>query len=260
MMKRIIPLLMALLMACLPLSALAEDAGVTAEPSAEPLISAPILAPSSDSQLTVTGESTVALPADMAIVTLGVRETATDVREAQSAVNANISAVRAALVELGLENADISTDSLFIYANYDYSDSSEGHITSYEASNTLRVVVRDVNSAGAVIDAAFAAGANALNSINFCASDDSAARDQAYQQAVASAMHKAQVIAEAAGMTLGSIAEISEGQSYSYYDAGNYARATEAVMDSAAGAPTDIQASGVMVSANVTITYNLNAN
>ncbi len=244
-MKRIIPLLLALLMACLPLSALAEDAAIPTDADAP--------------RLTVTGDSVVTLPADMAVVTLGVRETATDVREAQSAVNEKITAVRAALVELGLENADISTDSLYIYANYDYSDGSDGRITSYNASNTLRVIVRDVNNAGSAIDAAFAAGANTLDSVSFCASDDSAARDQAYQQAVRAAMHKAEVIAEAAGMTLGSIANISEGQNYDYYDAGNYARAQMAVTDSSAGAPTDIQASGVLVRASVTITYDLSA-
>lgn len=256
-MKRIIPLLLALLMACLPLSALAEAAD---EATAAPAIAtAPILPSVSDSKLTVTGESVVTLPADMAVVSLGVRETAEDVREAQSAVNEKIAAVRAALVELGIENADITTDSLYIYANYNYSDDGDGRITSYNASNTLRVVVRDVNNACAVIDAAFAAGANTLDSVSFCASDDSAARDQAYQQAVASAMHKAEVIAEAAGMKLSSIADISVGQGYDYYDAGNYARATQAAEDSAAGAPTDIQASGVLVSASVTLTYNLSA-
>lgn len=247
-MKKLIPILLALLIASLPMAALAEEAEVTAAPAVATL---PLT-----TELTVTGEATVTLPADMAVVTLGVQENAADVREAQSAVNGKIAAVRAALVELGIDNADVSTDSLYIYANYDYSDSSDGRIVSYHASNTLRVIVRDVNNAGAAIDAAFAAGANTLDNVSFCASDDSAARDQACRQAVEAAMHKASVVAEAAGMQLGSISNISVGQGYDYYDAGNYARA-EAALDSAAGAPTDIQSSGVLVSASVTITCHL---
>ena len=160
------------------------------------------------------------------------------------------------LAAMGIDNADVSTDSLYIYANYDYSE-GEGRIVSYSANNTLRVIVRDVNNTGAAIDAAFAVGANTLESVNFCASDDSAARDQAYRQAVAEAAHKAEIVAEAAGMQLGSIADISVGQGYDYYEAGNYARATKADMETAAGVPTDIQASGVLVSASVTITYHL---
>ena len=58
-------------------------------------------------------------------------------------------------------------------------------------------------------------------------------------------------------MQLGSIANIAVGQGYDYYEAGNYARATQADMESAAGVPTDIQATGVLVSASVTLTYNL---
>ena len=68
---------------------------------------------------------------------------------------------------------------------------------------------------------------------------------------------EAEIVAEAAGMQLGSIADISVGQGYDYYEAGNYARATKADMETAAGVPTDIQASGVLVSASVTITYHL---
>lgn len=244
-MRKLIPILLALLLASLPMAALAES---TAAPAVATL--------PSTTELTVTGDATVTLPADMAVVTLGVRESAVDVREAQAAVNEKIAAVRAALVELGIDNADVSTDSLYIYANYDYSE-GDGRITSYSANNTLRVIVRDVNNTGAAIDTAFAVGANTLDSIDFCASDDSAARDQAYQQAVASAAHKAAVVAEAAGMQLGSIANIAVGQGYDYYEAGNYARATQADMESAAGVPTDIQATGVLVSASVTLTYNL---
>ena len=244
-MKKLIPILLALLLASLPMAAFAE---ATAAPAVAALPAAP--------ELTVTGDATVTLPADMAVVTLGVCESAADVRDAQAAVNEKIAAVRAALVAMGIDNADVSTDSLYIYANYDYSE-GEGRIVSYSANNTLRVIVRDVNNTGAAIDAAFAVGANTLESVNFCASDDSAARDQAYQQAVAEAAHKAEIVAEAAGMQLGSIADISVGQGYDYYEAGNYARATKADMETAAGVPTDIQASGVLVSASVTITYHL---
>lgn len=240
-MKRLTLILLALLAVCLPLNALAETVEATSPDG---------------SVLTVTGDAVVTLPADMAVVTLGVRETATDVREAQSTVNEKIAAVRTALTALGIENADISTDSLYIYANYDYS-SDDNRIVSYTATNTLRVTVRDVNSAGTAIDAAFGAGANTLENVYFGASDDSDAQDQAYQEAVAAAMHKAEVIAAAAGMQLDTIVSISESQAYNSYDTGNYVRATAAVAEAADGAPTDIQASGVLVNASVTITYRL---
>lgn len=232
-MKRIISLILALLLFCLPCA--------MAESNTAP-------------QLTVTGSSTVYLPADSAMIMLGVRETAPNVRDAQANMNAKIAAIRAALVEMGIDNADIDTESLFVYADYNYSSGVE-YVVSYSASNTLRVSVRDIALAGAVIDAAFAAGANSLDSVSFYASDDSAARDKAYADAVASALHKGEIIASAAGMRIESIASITENKVDTWYESS--VKMNAVTMDAAAAAGTDIQASNVNVSAEVNITFTL---
>lgn len=214
---------------CLPLHALAEA-----------------------SVLTVTGTAEIIQPADAAVVMLGVRENAADVREAQANVNNKIAAVRAALVEMGIENNDISTSSLYIYANYNY-DSGDEKVISYTASNTLKVVVKDIAMTGVVIDTAFGAGANTLDYVDFLATDASAAQDEAYRVAVADAKHKAEIIAEAAGMQLKGIIDISEGAQVENYSP----RSTKNMMSEAAAedAGTDIQAAGVSVSATVTLVY-----
>lgn len=242
-MKKMIAILLTLLLLTLP--AMAEPAVILDTSLAN-----------QPTQLTVTGSATVALPADAAMITLGVRETAADVQEAQNTVNAKIAAIRAELIDLGIENADIATESLYIYANYNYDDGDGTEIVSYTATNTLSITVRNVDNAGAAIDTAFAAGANTLENVGFYATDNSAASDQAYAEAVADAMHKAEIIAEAAGMKCASIQSISEGHVDTWYDNGMKLRASGlAAADEAVA--TDVQASSVMVSANVTVTYAL---
>lgn len=205
-------------------------------------------------QLTVTGSATVSLPADAAMITLGVRETALNVRDAQASVNTKIAAIRAALVEIGIDNADIDTESLYVYANYNYISGAE-EVVSYSANNTLRITVRDIAQAGAVIDTAFAAGANTLENVTFFASDDSAARDQAYTEAVAAALHKGDIIAAAAGMRVSSIAGITENANTGWYETG--IKMNSIATDAVAAAGVDIQASNVSVTAEVNITFTL---
>lgn len=238
-MKRMLSLILVLMLFIMP-CALAESSAASAD---------------NMPRLTVTGNATVSLAADAAMITLGVRETAPNVRDAQASVNTNIAAIRAALVELGIDNADIDTESLYVFANYNYNSSGTETVLSYTANNTLRVTVRNIANAGAVIDTAFAAGANTLENVTFFASDDSAALDQAYAEAVAAALHKGDIIAAAAGMRIHSIASIVENTSNAWRDTGIMMNtvATEGVFDAGA----DIQASNVSVSAEVNITFTL---
>ena len=232
-MKRIISLILALMLLTLP-CAFAEEAA---------------------SRLTVAGTATVSLPADTAVIRLGVQETAPEAQQAQATVNTKIAAIRQALLQMGIENADMTTESLYLYANYDYSDSLET-LRSYTATNTLCITVRNIDLAADVIDAAFGCGANRFDDISFLASDISAATDQAYAEAVADAMHKAEIIAKAAGMNCISIVEINEGTTETWADNGMKLRATTyAAEDAAAG--VDVQRSDVTVTANISITYSI---
>ena len=63
---------------------------------------------------------------------------------AQSTVNEKIAAIKQALLEAGAKESEINTDSINIYANYDYSDNTEV-IVGYTANNTLSVRTTDID-------------------------------------------------------------------------------------------------------------------
>ena len=207
--------------------------------------------------LTVRGTGVVSVAADQAQVILGVRESNPDVLMAQSTVNEKINAICAALIAAGVEQKDIGTESLYIYANYDYSTEVE-QLTGYTATNTISITVTDISKVGEYIDVAFGAGANTLDNVSFVARETDDARKEALQLAVQSATEKAGIIAEAAGLEISSVTSISEGSDYYYYgdDAGaKYSNArTEAAAD---GAPTMVQASSVQVTASVLMEFEL---
>lgn len=207
-----------------------------------------------DAKLSVSGSGIVLVQSDLAIVTVGVREVSEDVLEAQSAVNNKIAAVRQALLDAGVQESEINTDSINIYANYDYSGGSEA-IVGYTANNSLSVRTTDIENVGALIDAAFAAGANTLENVQFTIQDDTQARDQALTMAVQDAQHKANVLAAAVNMEIASIDTISESSGYSYDSMRNFTIEESTAQDSGAG--TLVQAALVGVEASVSIEFTL---
>ena len=206
-------------------------------------------------KLTVSGSGTVLVESDLAVVTVGVREASTDVLVAQSTVNEKIAAIKQSLLNAGAKESEINTDSINIYANYDYSDNTEV-IVGYTANNTLSVRTTDIDNVGALIDAAFAAGANTLDNVQFTVQDDSEAREQALTEAVEDARRKAEVLAAAAGLQIASIESIAESGVYTYDSMRNYAMMDEATTESG-GAGTLVQAALVSVDASVSMEFEL---
>ena len=201
--------------------------------------------------MTVQGAGTVKVDADRVNISLGVREVAPDVAKAQGSVNEKIAAVIEALKGMGVDSSAISTNGLGVYPNYDYASDGSETVAGYTAYNTILVTLSDVDGSGAYIDAAFAAGANSLDYVEFAAADTAEASDKALALAMENAKDKAQVLAGAAGVTLGGIVEIREDGSYGYEANGLYAKSAEEDM----GSGTEVLASKQTVTATVSVTF-----
>ncbi|MGD0288492.1 MAG: SIMPL domain-containing protein [Candidatus Binataceae bacterium] len=78
-------------------------------------------------------------------------------------------------------------------------------ITGYRAENTITVQTGALDLVGPLIDAAIAAGANRVNSLDFNLRDDTHARNEAITKAAKDAQAQAQALAAALGLKLGPI-------------------------------------------------------
>jgi uncharacterized protein YggE len=85
----------------------------------------------------------------------------------------------------------------------------DGSVTGYAASNRVAATV-GVDRAGALIDAAAEAGANQISGPGLSSSDSERLYREALADAVENARERAEVLAGAAGRTLGEISAISE--------------------------------------------------
>ena len=218
-------------------------------------LSAPALA---DSTVTVSGEGEILVPADLAIVNLGVSARDKDVLAAQSKVNETIAAIRAALIAGGVAEEDINTDYINIYPVYSYNDDRE-ELSAYNANSSLAVKVTAIEDVGKLIDAAFEAGANTLNGIQFMASDTSEAEAKALELAVEDAITKAEVLAGAAGMKIAGINSIQESNVYSWdRGAGYYNAKAESVAAEMNVAGTVVQSARLAVTATISVIFAVN--
>lgn len=214
------------------------------------------LTASAETLITVSGTGETRVSADTAVIVLGVSYRHKDALTAQQMVNEKIYIIRKSLITLGIAEECINTNYINLYAMYSYEEDQE-QITACNANSSLSIKMTDMDKVGSVIDTAFVAGANTLEGIYFSASDTDAAQAESLTKAVTAARKKAEILAAAAGLQLTGIRSISEGDIYSYDNAVSNFSADVAVSEKEAayGASTVVQASKVVVAANISIVF-----
>lgn len=170
--------------------------------------------------------------------------------QAAATENARIqTVVLEAIRRAGIPEAQIRTQTVMVTPEYEYPrEGGRPTVTGYQARNAVQVEARDLSRVGGVIDAALAAGATNISGPNFAIANPDSARREALDSAVRKAMADARVMAQAAGMTLGAVLELSseDGGAMPMFD-----RPTMVAMRGAEAAPTPIAAGTISVRSTV---------
>ena len=163
-----------------------------------------------DRLVTVTGEATVAVAPDMAVIRVGVTSAGKSAREASDTNARQMTAVLAAIKDAGIGARDVQTSRLSLQPQYDPNRSGTARLLGFQATNQITVNIRDIDKLAGIIDQAIAAGANEMSGLEFVVSEQSKLLDQARDDAIADARRKAERYAKAAGVKLGAVTSISE--------------------------------------------------
>ena len=154
--------------------------------------------------VSVTGVGSVKAVPDQAEFSFGV-ETRSATAKAALAANASaMTKIIAALRDAGAR--DLATQYVSVWPI----SQEDGKIDGYSASNSVSATT-DIANAGDLIDAATDAGANQVSGPNMSQRDSDQVYRQALSKAIADARGRAEVLAKAAGRSLGDITTISEG-------------------------------------------------
>lgn len=168
-------------------------------------------------QIVTSAQGEVRVAPDQATVTIGVQTRAATAAEATAQNSRKQRAVIDAIKARGVPAEQIATSSFNVIpeTRYDREGQAAPRTTSYLVINTVTVELKRIDQVGGVIDAALAAGANQINSLSFGIVAVDSARRAALSLAVAKAKADAEVMARAAGGSLGQLIELVSGEIYS---------------------------------------------
>lgn len=208
--------------------------------------------------LSVSGQGEVRAVPDQAQLTAGV---VTQGKTAAAALAANSTAMNevfATLKKRGIPDKSIATSNFSINPQYppyrqDALNEDRSRIIGYEVSNQVTVIVDDTSKVGTILDALVSSGANQAGGVSFNIHDPKPLMKRAREDAVKEAIDKAQTLAKAAGVTLGSIISINEGGGYQPMPV--FAKTMR--MDAVAAAPPPVAPGEQSLAVNVSITWEI---
>jgi len=211
-------------------------------------------APSSASrtiQVSASGQAT-AQP-DLGMLRVGVRATADDPTTARTRVANNISQVRSALEEMGIDAEQIRTVDYNLWEDREprrmEGKSDETH---YRARHVLLIEVQDIDQLGSVIDATVDAGVTNIHDVRYTLSEET--RRELRQEALADAMDNARgqadTLAEQADLRVTGVWSVST------HDVSFPGPRYETAVANGGHGGTSIDTGPVTVSASVSVQYN----
>jgi uncharacterized protein len=158
----------------------------------------------------IEAEGKITAIPDTAEINVGIQINKPTVEAAQKEANEKINKINDELKKLGIEEKYIKTINYSIYPEYDYRAGQK--IIGYNTNITLKIKIKDFEKINQVIDTASSLGANQIGNLSFTIDDEKLEelKMEARKQAIEKAKKKAKEIANAGGLKLGRIVNISE--------------------------------------------------
>ena len=201
-------------------------------------------------EVTAAGEASAA--PDRATLRVAVTATGADAEAVRDELDAEDEALRDALRDWGLDDDAIRTVQYDVRQSYETRD--DPNRTRYEGIHRYAIELDDVDAVGEVIDVAVDAGADEVQRIQFGLSDEAQreVREEALETAMANADEDAAVLANASGLEVAGVYEVSTAQS----GGGAYvARGYDAAGGGDGGASTSVETGDVSVRVSVNVVY-----
>jgi uncharacterized protein len=161
--------------------------------------------------ITVIGRGSVKIQPDMAVVNLGVQTMGATVKDATGEAAETMEAILATLKEQGIADKDIQTSGYNVWADASLSpERALDREMTYRVNNNVRVVVRDLDTVGTILDVAIEAGANAIHGVSFGLAEPENLEAEARELAAENALAKAHELAGLHGVEVGPVVSVSE--------------------------------------------------
>ena len=161
-------------------------------------------------RLDVDASADVARVPDIAVISAGIVSRASSASEALAETAQKMQHMLGALNKAGIDQRDIQTANISLDPEYRYPANQSPQLVGYSATNKVSVRLRDIRSAGKVLDSLVAEGANQLNGPSFLVEHPDAALDEARIKAIAAGRARAELYAHSLGMRVVRLVAVNE--------------------------------------------------
>jgi uncharacterized protein YggE len=159
----------------------------------------------------VTGEGIVKVTPDQVTIRMSVENSGNDAIELKTINDKAVDGVLQHIKRSGVDAKDVQTQYVTLNKRYDYNTKTY----SFQATQTITVLLRDLTKYDALISGLMQRGINRIDGISFGSSNSVKLQSQARKKAIADAKTKAEEYASVLNQKIGKAIQISEQASYS---------------------------------------------
>ncbi|MFB6206646.1 MAG: SIMPL domain-containing protein [Haloglomus sp.] len=204
----------------------------------------------------VAASGTAEAEPDRAVVRVAVVTRADSVSAIRDQLAANVSRMRKALREAGIEADQIVTTRYDIDQNYRYEREQNADVPRYQGQHAFAITLENTSRAGPVVVTALENGANRIEGIEFTLTEETRRelRKEALSEAIDVGRARAATAASGTNLEITGVASVRTADtSVRPY---RVERAALAAAGDAGGAATSFESGTVTVTAQALITYN----
>ena len=169
--------------------------------------------------ISVSSTGTVKVTPDAVRLNASVSAIAKVSKDALSNANIAASKFRTAILANGIDKKYLSSTTLTVYPEYNYTQDNGNVLIGYRASQSFEVIIRNAAKAGEIVDAVVSSAGDALyiNGVTPFVYDYTKATEAARVSAVKNAKAKANSYAKLLGVKIGKIINLQESSAPSSY-------------------------------------------
>jgi uncharacterized protein YggE len=167
-----------------------------------------------ETTITLTGRGSVDHAPDVAVINVGVSVEAKTAAEAMQKQADQMTGVFNAVKAAGIADRDMQTGQISLNPVYEYPNNARPRLTGYQATNTIMIKVRKLDTLGKTLDQVVKGGGNTINGISFSVDQPEKFQNDARIEAIKDAAARAELYAQAVGYKVKRIVTISEMEYY----------------------------------------------
>jgi uncharacterized protein YggE len=203
-------------------------------------------------QITVSGEGKIKVIPDQATISATVETKGNNAKEVKQKNDEQIDAVLKLIKKMNLAPADYRTQRVALNPQYDY----EKKKTTYNATQTIEIIVRDLNKYDELMEGLVSQGINRIDNVVFQSSKLAQYESDARKLAMKEAKHKAEDYVSVLGQKIGRAMTISDN-TQSYTPQPVYARMKTMAMESDSAQKETLAVGEITITANVSVNFIL---